>query len=165
MHCLNQNSFSSLLSDVFGRNSNWLAMTIPAILYLLQNNLQYYSVRLLDAATFQVTYQLKILTTALCSVLILNKKLRLTQWGSLIVLTAGIALVQLPSFDGNLELDVDRVTGLLGVVASCLLSGLAGVWFEKVLKESKATLWVRNIQLSIFSLLPGLIFGGLSSFS
>ena len=38
-------------------------------------------------------------------------------------------------------------------------SGLAGVWFEKVLKGTKASLFLRNIQLSLFSIIPGLIFG------
>lgn len=40
-----------------------------------------------------------------------------------------------------------------------MLSGLAGVWFEKVLKGSSASLFLRNIQLSLFSVIPGLIFG------
>ena len=40
-------------------------------------------------------YQLKILTTAVFSVLMLNKKLIKSQWISLVVLVAGIAMVQL----------------------------------------------------------------------
>lgn len=44
--------------------------------------------------------------------------------------------------------------GFLAVVAACFTSGLAGVYFEMVLKNSQADLWVRNVQLSLFSLLP-----------
>ena len=44
-----------------------------------------------------MTYQLKILTTALFSVLILKKQIQPMQWISLVMLTAGVALVQLPA--------------------------------------------------------------------
>ncbi len=45
---------------------------------------------------FQVTYQLKILTTAGFSVLLMGRRLTAWQWSSLLLLTCGIALVQLP---------------------------------------------------------------------
>ena len=45
----------------------------------------------------QVTYQLKILTTALFSVSMLGRRLGTYQWLSLLVLMAGIALVQVRS--------------------------------------------------------------------
>jgi UDP-sugar transporter A1/2/3 len=47
--------------------------------------------------------------------------------------------------------------GFMAVTAACLTSGLAGVYFEMVLKGSKADLWTRNIQLSLFSLIPALL--------
>lgn len=62
-------------------------LIIPAALYTVQNNLQYLAMSKLDAATFQVTCQLKLLTTALFSVIILRKQLTLTRWGALIILT------------------------------------------------------------------------------
>lgn len=51
--------------------------------------------------SFQVTYQLKILTTALFSVLMLRKSLSRVQWVSLLLLFAGVAIVQVsrPSFN------------------------------------------------------------------
>jgi UDP-sugar transporter A1/2/3 len=51
--------------------------------------------------------------------------------------------------------------GLSAVLAAAAVSGLTGVYFEKVLKESKvhATVWTRNVQLSFYSLFPALIFG------
>ena len=42
----------------------------------------------------QVTYQLKILTTALFSVLMLRKTLSKLQWLSLLLLFLGVAIVQ-----------------------------------------------------------------------
>jgi len=47
--------------------------------------------------------------------------------------------------------------GFGAVTAACFTSGLAGVYFEMVLKNSKADLWVRNVQLSLFSLIPALL--------
>jgi UDP-sugar transporter A1/2/3 len=44
----------------------------------------------------------------------------------------------------------ERMIGLLAVAAACISSGFAGVWFEKILKESHTSLWIRNIQLSVF---------------
>ena len=54
---------------------------------------------------------------------------------------------------------MNRTLGLIAVVLACMISGLAGVYFEKVLKGSNATLWVRNVQLSFFSLFPALFVG------
>jgi UDP-galactose transporter len=63
----------------------------------------------------------------------------------------------------NRSLDVDqrmdRAAGLICVFAACMLSGLAGVYFEKVLKRSDKTIYVRNLQLSFFSLFPAFFLG------
>ena len=49
--------------------------------------------------------------------------------------------------------------GFLAVAAACFTSGLAGVYFEMVLKNSTADLWIRNVQLSIYSLFPAFFIG------
>ena len=53
-------------------------LCIPSLLYCVQNNLLYLALTNLDAATYQVCYQLKILTTALFSAVLLQ--VRPTYW-------------------------------------------------------------------------------------
>jgi UDP-galactose transporter len=203
---------SHLASSVFTGDS-W-KLGIPAMLYTLQNTLQYLAVSNLDAATFQVTYQLKILTTALFSVTMLGRSLSARQWVSLLALMVGVAIVQIPPSEEDPLAEIlafretsgehhyffprsmtqlkDMATknvltrrsatyqginedlaaqqpqlnaslGLAAVIVACMLSGLAGVYFEKVLKDTTASnqtsLWIRNVQLSFYSLFPAFFIG------
>jgi UDP-sugar transporter A1/2/3 len=129
-------------------------MTVPSLVYVLQNNLLYLSASNLDAATYQVTYQLKILTTAIFAVIMLRKKLLSTQWGSLLILVIGVALVQLSQGGETRVLTVEqnRTLGFAAALGACILSGFAGIFFEKMLKTSDLSVWMRNIQLSLLSL-------------
>ena len=72
-----------------------LKILIPSMLFVIQSNLIYFSITFLDAATFQVTSQLKILTTAFFSVLLLpNRRYSVIQWLALFILFIGVSLVQ-----------------------------------------------------------------------
>ncbi|KAK3358003.1 nucleotide-sugar transporter-domain-containing protein [Lasiosphaeria hispida] len=153
-------------------------LIVPAALYTLQNSLVYAAISNLDAVTFQVTYQLKILTTVLFSILLLGTHISARQWLSLILLTCGVALVQVTGPLGS-ETWKDKLTsliqgdvallapassaarGLVAVIAAALISGLTCVYFEKLVKDSlgSVSLWTRNVQLSFFSLFPALFIG------
>lgn len=215
--------FEQLYMSVFS-GDGW-KLAIPATLYTLQNSLQYIAVSNLDAVHFQILYQLKILTTALFSVTMLGRALSPKRWIALVLLTLGVAVVQLPAGGpaGNSPLKdadnkfyfprsfhevgqlstgavevareltkrgIEELTeglykrsatyegieedlgiskppilnysiGLTAVLCAALISGLTGVYFEKVLKESTqhVTVWTRNVQLSFYSLFPALIVG------
>ncbi|XP_061894575.1 solute carrier family 35 member A3a [Entelurus aequoreus] len=152
---------SILRQEIAYKPVETLKLAIPSGIYTLQNNLLYVALSNLDAATYQVTYQLKILTTALFSVSMLGRRLGVYQWLSLLILMAGVALVQWPSessVTSEKEAAVSpgsQFVGVTSVLVACCSSGFAGVYFEKILKESKQSVWIRNIQLGMF----GLVFG------
>jgi len=150
---------ASLHSAIIKNKVDTLKMTVPSLIYVLQNNLLYVSAANLDAATYQVTYQLKILTTAIFAVLMLRKRLLSTQWGSLFILVCGVALVQLSQGGETRVITVDqnRALGFSAALGACFLSGFAGIYFEKMLKTSDLSVWMRNIQLSLLSLPLSLI--------
>merc|ERR1712232_803579 len=47
--------------------------------------------------------------------------------------------------------------GFLAVLAACFTSGFASVYLEKLLKETDASIWVRNVQLGAFGSLMALV--------
>eukprot|EP01065_Artemidia_motanka_P022965 TRINITY_DN2724_c0_g1_i1.p1 TRINITY_DN2724_c0_g1~~TRINITY_DN2724_c0_g1_i1.p1 ORF type:complete len:472 (+),score=117.30 TRINITY_DN2724_c0_g1_i1:55-1470(+) len=137
--------------------SNW-QLLIPASLYTLQNNLQYVAASNLDAAVFQVLYQMKLVTTAVVSVMLLRKSLEWLQWLAVLVLTLGVTLVQLSSMGSSNRSGDNSFVGFAAVVAACITSAFAGVYFERLVKTSKVSVWTRNMQLAFFGLVVGLFW-------
>ncbi len=129
-------------------------LAVPSGLYVIQNNLQYVATSNLPAEVFQVLANLKIVTTAILSVLMLNRVLTVNQWIAIACLTAGVGIVQ-TSFakDGGANNDtINPLIGFIAILGMVSLSGFAGVFFEKVLKTTAASIWVRNIQLALIGI-------------
>jgi len=124
--------------------------------------LAFVAVSNLSAAKYQLLIQLKVLATALFSVLLLGRSLSALQWCSLCVLVVGVGLVHL---SGTAHDDPaaavgrrnNELVGLVAVLSACLVSGLAGVYFEKVLKGSTISLWMRNVQLALIGGVVGVV--------
>jgi len=141
-----------------------LKVSVPGLLYTLQNNLLFVALSNLSGAVYQVTYQLKILTTALLSVMILGKSLGPTKWAALLTLTLGVTSIQMPRSSGDDDTpdtpapapaSGNAAVGLIAVLSACITSGLAGVYLEKILKQTDASIWLRNIQLAFFGAVVG----------
>ena len=152
-----------------------LKIAVPALLYLIQNTLLYIALSNLSAPFFQVTYQAKLVTTAIVSVLMLGRSYSPKQWLCLVGLSAGVAIVVLgESQDKSSTTTTDEtkpvqslMVGLVAVTIACFCSALAGVYFEKVLKvattdkdgsaRAPVSVWMRNFQLSFFSVIIALL--------
>ncbi|XP_037354119.1 UDP-N-acetylglucosamine transporter [Talpa occidentalis] len=152
-----------LHDEILNKPMETLKLAIPSGIYTLKNNLLYVALSNLDAATYQVTYQLKILTTALFSVSMLSKKLGVYQWLSLVILMAGVFFFFLQWPSDSQELDSkehsagSQFVGLMAVLTACFSSGFAGVYFEKILKETKQSVWIKCFFLGFFGSLFGLM--------
>ena len=174
----------------------FLAMSVPALIYLVQNKLIFISFGMLPGPMFQVIYQMKILSAALLAKLFLGKEFSTQKWLCLCALTVGVCIVQVdgtfffiflqsrssgiisshslsphrsstpPSVTGQALLSslseearssVDLVTGFACAMAAVFCSGCAGIYFEAVLKGGKVDLWVRNVHLSVVSIIIGIV--------
>lgn len=128
---------------------------------------------------------LQTLITALAAVVMLGRRLAITQWVSLVILAAGVAMMQIGAISvkaqdlhGHAPVSVallpdsNYLAGISAVLVSCFCSSIAATYFELVIKrrvtvddadyqfagprkEKPASLWTRNIQLSLFSLIFG----------
>lgn len=150
-----------LYTHIWASPYDLMKLAVPSFLYTVQNNLLYLALSNLDAATYQVLYQLKILTTAIFSATMLGRKFSTIKWISLIVLTCGVAIVEISGSNDhssssspgkNNTDDNNQLVGLIAVLCAACTSGFSGVYFEKILKGSEVTLWIRNIQMGIFSI-------------
>eukprot|EP01083_Nonionella_stella_P169634 575679_1 len=145
-------------------------MAVPAVVYYCMNRLSFVALRRIDAGTFTVVAQLKTLTTATFSYLILRKQFSAVRVRSLIYLVCSVIVISEfaathsspgKKTDGSGETETDDVMlwtfimGLLAVMTEVTLSGLISVYYQKVLQDDKRNLsaWDRNIQLAIFSII------------
>ncbi|KAL7546056.1 hypothetical protein ACHAWF_009397 [Thalassiosira exigua] len=146
---------AELHEHVWASPLEMLKLCVPSFLYTVQNNLLYLALTNLDAATYQILYQLKILTTAVFSATMLGRRFSAAKWASLVVLTIGVAIVQASgSTDREASIDEDRnrAAGLAAVLCAACTSGFSGVYFEKILKGSDVSLWMRNVQMGVPSM-------------
>lgn len=139
--------------QICGKGSNFTGLLAPAVLYAITNNLQFVAAAHLDAATYQVAYQGKLVATAILAVLVLRQKITSIRWLAIGFLTIGMCITVTPtstqkSLTGNMEV------GLLAVALGCLLSSLAAILVEVAMKPRpyQATelanrarnMWLRN---------------------
>jgi len=148
--------FSAVNEEILKQPMELVKLSVPSFLYTVQNNLLYYALSHLDAATYLVGYQLKILTTAVFTVFMLGKTLSGLQWFSLVLLTIGVCCAQYTAKHNAAE-HHNTTMGFVAVIAAACTSGFSGVYFEKILKGSTTSLWMRNLQMGGSSIVLALL--------
>ncbi|KAG7391077.1 hypothetical protein PHYPSEUDO_005844 [Phytophthora pseudosyringae] len=157
-------SVRTLQVEVFADRKGLTKMAVLAFLYAMQNMFALVAYDYVDVATYQIVYQLKIITTALFMIVLLHRRFSLVQWGAMVALMAGVAICsysRLPSGSQHADeaTSSKRFIGICIMLGLAVNSGLAAAYFERVMKAHKAVatqqtldpLWTRNLQLSAIS--------------
>ena len=72
----------------------------------------------------------------------------------------GVSIVQISGSGDTNASDVEkhnRWVGLVAVLCAACTSGFSGVYFEKILKGSTTSLWLRNVQMGLPSVIVALL--------
>ncbi|RNF27555.1 CMP-sialic acid transporter [Trypanosoma conorhini] len=147
-------------SELLHQSALW--MLLPAVLYSLQNCCIYLALANIEPALFQVTYQSRILITALFMMCFLKRTFSLRQWLALVLLVFGVTAAQLENrvsavsrqssvgtFKGN------YIIGVAATAASFTMSSAASVLMEGFFKSKSTSLnsftSTKNVHLSFYS--------------
>lgn len=142
--------------------------TLPALLYVVQNSLLFAGVRLLSPTVFMVCSQMKIITSAFFSTVLLKTHVTRRQCVALVLLVLGMILVQQSEYssyhwesqsssDQQVNRDLRVLKGTVYVFAASLISGFTGAFLERLYKitDTEGThvtsIWLRNTQLAMIS--------------
>mmetsp|Transcript_32474 Transcript_32474/g.82985 ORF Transcript_32474/g.82985 Transcript_32474/m.82985 type:complete len:336 (+) Transcript_32474:235-1242(+) len=133
---------------------NFLGAAVPAVLYLITNNLNFFVIKEIGAMSFQILNNLKIVTAAILFQVALNKKLSALKWRAVLLLTIGSLLSQLKDCitDGSTGFS-GSVSGYSAQILTCWLSAAASVYCEVYLKNSNQSIHWQNAQLYIWGLI------------
>ena len=147
--------------EVLGRPKEVAKLALPALLYLIQNNLLYFALSHLQATPYKVTYNLKILTSAFFSVTLLGQRLGRRRWISLVVLFLGVTIVQTDNPKNELSRHHSglgsQTLGFVAVGGAAITSGFSGVYQQRILQSCKTDMWIRNVQMGVTSVTLGFL--------
>mmetsp|Transcript_31111 Transcript_31111/g.52260 ORF Transcript_31111/g.52260 Transcript_31111/m.52260 type:complete len:371 (+) Transcript_31111:321-1433(+) len=150
---------SVMLYNEYSRNPKALKMTtdwrsvmlfpIPSIIYLGHHSITFPLLAYVDPSTYQILGNLKIVTTGLAAKLILGRRLSQLKWLALVLLTLGATVSQIAAGKGDGLFAAPPMGYMLGVL-NALLSAVAGVYTEFLMKKNDDSLHWQNIQLYSF---------------
>lgn len=157
-------SVRTLQNEVFADSKGLMKMTVLAFLYAMQNMFALIAYDYVDVATYQIVYQLKIITTAMFMIVLLQRRFSIVQWCAMVALMSGVAICSYSRLPSGSH-PSDEITSSKRFIGVCIMlglsvnSGFAAAYFERVMKAHKSIqlqqtidpLWTRNLQLSAIS--------------
>mmetsp|Transcript_29185 Transcript_29185/g.85559 ORF Transcript_29185/g.85559 Transcript_29185/m.85559 type:complete len:307 (+) Transcript_29185:359-1279(+) len=137
---------------------------VPAFIYFINNNLTFVILTHVDATTFQLISQLKIIFTGVLFRFLLKRHLHLVQWYAICLVACGTAASQIPACN---DVTLARISdeshhtpwwGFFLMVVSCFLSALGGIYSEKLLKgKMHDSIHWQNVQLYAWGIFFNLV--------
>lgn len=154
---------AELYNELWVKRSETLKLAVPALCYTIQNNLLFIAASYISAVVLQAITQTKTLWAAVFSVTLLGRKFSPLDWLSFLILIIGVVIVQTMSPEAlqrhtesaaceNTPLDAFRALGSIAAAGAAMLSGFAGVFLELMYTRKGASLWMRNVQLCVFTI-------------
>ncbi|XP_050296196.1 UDP-galactose transporter senju [Anthonomus grandis grandis] len=165
-----ENSPANLLGEVVSNKKVLVLYFLPAFLYCLYNNLAFLNLSTFDPTTYYLLLQLRVVVTGILFQLIFGKLLSRKQWLSLIILTIGCMLKQIPmgqeetAHTTSDSTDTQKSQSLnlsnaVFIIVQIFCSCFAGVYNEYLLKNqgSNVNIFVQNIFMYLDSIICNLI--------
>lgn len=135
-----------------------LKLSVPALCYLIQNNLRFVATAHLSAVMVTLIDRTKLLTTALLGVCILGWRLHVHQWIALVAVMVGVVLASdhsekaIGASAGEARVSSWDAIGLCAAFVVCFLSSFSNVYLEQILKGDSTPLALRNVQMCLYSI-------------
>jgi len=128
---------------------------LPGVAYQILNNLNFVTLQYVDAPTFQILGNTKIVATGIAGVLLLNRHMSRGKWLALVLLTLGAATTQIPTGEAcrATHFFEGKLTGYLSALVCVFLSATMGVFTELYMKGNVASIHFQNMQLYFFGIL------------
>ena len=167
----------TLYEQIWLKRVDTIKLSVPALCYTAQNNLLLVAAGFLPAIVLQAISQTKTLWAALFSTVLLGRKFDTLDWLSFVILVLAVLAVQSNSPAAAIATKhVQQPAGVQqpdGVANStstdglhflealsapfiaafaALLSGFAGVFLELMYSQKGSSLWIRNVQLCLFTI-------------
>ena len=140
--------------DALRQTPKQMRLALPCVLYAIQNNLLFVAIKNLPTTLYVVCSQGKIVTSAFFSAYILKTKITRSRGIAFLLLTFGMIMVQMPSGSSQGMHNYHLENGLVAVFVACCTSGFAGVYLERIYKQTLtgSSVMTKNMQLSNFSM-------------